>query len=68
MSKILITGGAGFVGSHLVDRFLNDKNKYEITILDNFSIGRHNLKVLESKDVKIIEGAVLSADKIVVDV
>ncbi|MHA1126676.1 MAG: NAD-dependent epimerase/dehydratase family protein [Candidatus Heimdallarchaeota archaeon] len=59
MSKVLITGGAGFVGSHLVDRFLDDKN-YEVTILDNFSIGRHNLMALESKDVEIIEGAIES--------
>jgi len=35
--KILITGGAGFIGSHIVD-LLKDKN--EITVLDNLSAGR----------------------------
>ena len=60
MSKVLITGGAGFVGSHLVDRFLSDNKNHEIIILDNFSIGRHNLKVLNSKDIRIIEGDIES--------
>jgi len=38
MSRILITGGAGFIGSHLCDRLLNDGN--EILCLDNFFTGR----------------------------
>jgi len=37
MPKILITGGAGFIGSHLVDG-LTEKNK--LTVLDNLSSGR----------------------------
>jgi len=36
--RVLVTGGAGFVGSHLVDRLLVDKN--EVVIADNFSTGR----------------------------
>ncbi len=36
--KILITGGAGFIGSHLVDRLIQGKN--EIIVLDNLSTGR----------------------------
>ena len=35
---ILITGGAGFIGSHLVERFLADGHK--LMVLDNFSTGR----------------------------
>lgn len=47
MSKILITGGAGFIGSHLCDRLLSEGN--EVICLDNFFTGRrmnieHNLK------------------------
>lgn len=37
MKKILITGGAGFVGSHLCERLLNGQN--EIICLDNFLTG-----------------------------
>jgi UDP-glucuronate decarboxylase len=46
MSRILITGGAGFIGSHLSDRLLKEGN--EVICLDNFFTGRrknieHNL-------------------------
>jgi len=36
--KILVTGGAGFIGSHVVDLFLN--NDYEVVIVDDLSTGR----------------------------
>ena len=36
--RILITGGAGFLGSHLCDRLLNEG--HEILCLDNFFTGR----------------------------
>jgi UDP-glucose 4-epimerase len=38
--KILITGGAGFVGSHLADRLIKDGN--EITVIDDLSTGRYS--------------------------
>lgn len=42
MKKILITGGAGFIGSNLTEYFLN--KSYSVTILDNFATGhRHNI-------------------------
>ena len=33
--KVLVTGGAGFIGSHLVDSLVESKN--EVVVLDNFS-------------------------------
>lgn len=45
MSKILITGGAGFIGSHLCERLLRDGN--EVLCLDNFFTGqRRNIEHL----------------------
>jgi UDP-glucose 4-epimerase len=38
MTKILVTGGAGFIGSHVVDLFL--EQGYEVVILDDLSTGR----------------------------
>jgi UDP-glucose 4-epimerase len=38
MAKILVTGGAGFIGSHVVDLFLD--HGFEVVILDDLSTGR----------------------------
>jgi nucleoside-diphosphate-sugar epimerase len=43
MSKVLVTGGAGFIGSHLVPRLL--AKQYSVVVLDNLSSGKlDNLK------------------------
>jgi UDP-N-acetylglucosamine/UDP-N-acetylgalactosamine 4-epimerase len=54
--SILITGGAGFIGSNLCDYFLS--KGYFVTCLDNFSTGhRHNIEnFLENKKFKLLEG------------
>jgi UDP-glucose 4-epimerase len=56
MPKALVTGGAGFIGSHLVDRLVADG--YEVTVLDNLSEGRvENLEHLKNdKHLLMIEG------------
>ena len=55
-SRILITGGAGFIGSNLCEYFV--KKGHEIVCLDNFSTGhRHNLdSIIDSKNFTLIEG------------
>lgn len=56
MNKILITGGAGFIGSNLTEYFLN--NGYRVTCLDNFATGHHhNIESFHSNEnYKLIEG------------
>lgn len=55
-NTILITGGAGFIGSNLSEHFLGLGHK--VICLDNFSTGhRHNLKdFIENPNYKLIEG------------
>ncbi|GEN71680.1 SDR family oxidoreductase [Chryseobacterium lathyri] len=56
MHKILITGGAGFIGSNLTEYFLN--KGYYVVCLDNFATGhRHNIEpFLNNPNYKLIEG------------
>ena len=57
--KILITGGAGFIGSHLTDRLVADG--HQVTVLDNLATGRkENLAAhLEGNTIKFVEGSIL---------
>ena len=49
MSKFLVTGGAGFIGSHLVDLLV--KNNHKLIIIDNLSTGhKKNLEHLKGNN------------------
>ena len=61
--SILITGGAGFVGSFIVDQLLEERVK-EIVIIDNFSRGseRNIAQSLKSGKINLIEGDIRDRD------
>ena len=60
MKRILVTGGAGFIGSHLVERLLSAGAS--VTVLDNFATGVHEHV---PADAVLVEGDV--SDRMVVD-
>lgn len=51
--KVLITGGAGFIGSHLADFFV--RQGCDVTVLDNFSFGKKE-NLVNCPRVRIVEG------------
>ena len=62
MTKFLITGGAGFVGSHLTQALLNRND--EVVVLDNFSTGQQ--KNLTGTKAQVISGSIFD-EKLVED-
>jgi len=62
--KILITGGAGMIGSHLIDEVLNESKNCQIIVLDDFSVGPRN-NVPFATNIKVVDSSVL--DPILLD-
>lgn len=58
----VVTGGAGFIGSHLVDLLV--ENGHQVTVIDNLSSGRREniARHLESGDVELLEQDIRDAD------
>jgi UDP-N-acetylglucosamine/UDP-N-acetyl-alpha-D-glucosaminouronate 4-epimerase len=54
MSKVLVTGGAGFIGSHLVDALVAQGDR--VAVLDNFSTGRLENLAQVRKQIELFEG------------
>lgn len=60
--RALITGGAGFIGSHLADKLLADG--HSVIALDNLSTGRHEniAHLIGRTDFEFVLGSILNAD------
>lgn len=57
----MVTGGAGFIGSHIVDRLLSDG--HEVVVLDDFSTG-HRSNLPEDDSLTIVEGDISNFDTV----
>ena len=60
MTRYFVTGGAGFIGSHLVERLVADG--HDVTVFDDFSTGKYeNIAHLEGSKLAVVEGDVRNA-------
>jgi UDP-glucose 4-epimerase len=62
--NILITGGAGFIGSHMAEEYLaNEANK--VVVFDDFSTGaKENLADIKDNRLKIVKGSILETNQL----
>jgi len=58
---VLVTGGGGFIGSHIVERLLNDGES--VRVLDNFATGQRSNLVPFMGDIELIEGDIQSYER-----
>lgn len=65
--RYLIVGGAGFIGSHFVDRLLAEPSMERVTIYDNFSSGRrwHQVAHLQDPRLCVVESDVEDLEALV---
>ena len=60
--KVLVTGGAGFIGSHLVSALLERGDR--VVVLDNFSSGRRSNLDQLAGDIELVEGDLRSYERV----
>ena len=63
MERVLVTGGAGFIGSHLVDRLVED---HDVVVLDDLTGGSlSNIQEhIDKKGITFINGSITSEDTV----
>ena len=61
-TNVLVTGGAGFIGSHLVDHLI--AGGHTVTVIDNFSTGRPGNLTHQKGNVRIVEADITNFDVI----
>lgn len=63
MNKIVVTGGAGFIGSNFVHYIVNHHPEVQVTVLDKLTYAgnRHNLDGLPADQVKLVVGDIADA-------
>src|SRR5690554_6829136 len=61
-SKVLVTGGAGFIGSNLIDQLLQQGN--QVVCLDNFATGKREnlLDALQNPNFSLVEGDIRNSE------
>lgn len=59
--KALVTGGAGFIGSHLAARLVADG--HDVRVLDNFATGRRSNMDAIGREVELVEGDIQSYER-----
>ena len=63
MTKLLITGGAGFIGSNFVHYTLKNRPEYEVTVIDKLTYAGNlaNLEKVQDK-IKFVQGDICDRD------
>ncbi|MET0512146.1 MAG: SDR family oxidoreductase [Thermoleophilaceae bacterium] len=59
--RVLVTGGGGFIGSHVVERLLRDG--HSVRVLDNFATGRRENLLPFLADIELVEGDLQSYER-----
>jgi UDP-glucose 4-epimerase len=62
VTKVLVTGGGGFIGSHLAAHLL--ESGYQVRVLDNFATGRRSNVIRLGGEAELVEGDIQSYERV----
>src|SRR5258708_7548437 len=60
MTKVLVTGGAGFIASHITDRLLERGDS--VLVVDNFATSRRDTLAADANGLQLEEGSIADTD------